>query len=302
VAKKRASRSLDGRWRFAREAGWLRGRSDRSPSSGELLAVAAWMLVAVALLDALIFLLGLIDTPRAVLIVPVAMTLVYVGRQAHYVFWPLTVRLNVPWAAVVPAVVGLVGVSLLVGLLLNLLGLLIAVVVSVYGLLLVVYNLTWQWRWIQAASPGIRPVRYVLWVLMFVVVGLLAAYYGVHVNGGQVQAFYSTMAQVDAAVLIAAAFQQLRWAQDSRSLEAFVILTGSALAVSLTCSLWAVARGTDTAPLFMLAIVGSATGLVFVGLAVIMNTAPDLLENWRPGRHEGARSSVDDGHPPEAGR
>jgi hypothetical protein len=291
VAKKRASRSLDRLWRFAREAGWLRARPDLIPSSGALLAIAAWMVVALALLVALIFLLGLIDTPRAVLIVPVAMTLVYVGRQAHYVLWPRTEPQDFPWAGLAPAVVGLVGVTFLGMLLLLLLGLLKAGVVSTYGLLLMAYIMAWQWRWVEATSPRIRRLRYVLCGLLLVAVGLLAAYdYGLQVNGTQVQAFYSTMAQVDAALLIATAFQS-RWAQASRSLEAFVFLAGWGLAVSLTCSLCAIARGTDTATLFSLAIVGAGTGLVLIGLAVVQNVAPDLLKDSRPGRHQRARPS-----------
>jgi hypothetical protein len=265
-------------------------------------AIAAWMVVVVALLGALIFLLGLIGTPRAVLIVPVAMTLLYVGRQAHYALWPRTEPQDLPGAVVVPALVGMGGVTLLWGVLLDLLGLLIAGVVSAYGLLQVAYILAWQWRWVEAGSPRIRTLRYVVCGLLVVVVGLLAAYWeGIQVNGTQVQAFYSTMAQVDAALLIATAFQS-RWAQHSRSLEAFVLLAGWGLAVSLTCSLWAIARGTDTAPLFSLAIVGAGTGLVLIGLAVVQNVAPDLLENWRPGRHQRAQSSVADAPPAEPGR
>jgi hypothetical protein len=298
---KRASRSLDRRWRFARKTAWPRARPDLTPSSGELLAIAAWMAIAVGLLVALRLLLGLIDTPQAVLIVPVAMALVYVGRQAHYALWPRTAPQDAPLAVVVPALVGLGGVMLLVALLADLLGLLKAGVLSVSSLVLVAYILAWQWRWIEATRPRIRKLRYVVCGLLVVVVGLLAAYdLGVQVHGDQVQEFYSTMAQVDAGLLIAVAFQS-RWAA-SRSLEAFVLLAGWGLAVSLTCSLWAVARGADTAPLFSLAIVGAGTGLVLIGLAVVQNVAPDLLENWRSQRHQRARSSVDDAHPPDPAR
>lgn len=298
MAVKRASGSQNERWRLARDAGWLRTRPALIPSSGVLLAVAAWIVAAVALLVAFIFLAGLVGAPRAVLIVPVVTTLAYVGRQGHYALWPRTVPLDPPWGVVVIGLLLQIVVLVLGALLLLLLGLLESGAVSTFGLVLMAYVLAWQWRWVEATSARIRTLRYVLCGIVLVVVGVLIAYdYGLQVKREQVQAFYSTMAQVDAALLIATAFQP-RLAQDRRSLEAFVFLAGWGLAVSLTCSLWAIGRGADTATLLALTIVGSATGLVLVGLAVIQNTAPDLLTNRRPGRHQRAPISVADTQSP----
>lgn len=294
---KNASTSLHSGMSSARDAAWLRARPNAIPSSGTMWAVAAWMVIAAALLAALTFLLGVLAAPQAVLILPFAGTLIYVARQGHYALWPRTPPADVSWAAAVVACLLLVVIVMLTGLLLVLLGLLRPQAVSALGFTVFAYGVTWQWRSIEATSPRIRKLRYVLCGLVLIGVGLLAAYaYGFRVKHDQVQAFYSTVAQVDAAMLLAAAFQS-GWARDRRSLEAFVLLAGWALALSLACSLWSVARGSDSAILLALTVVGSVTGLVLVGLAVTQNIAPDLLKHGKP-RHPSA-SSEDSASAPE---
>lgn len=59
-----------------------------------------------------------------------------------------------------------------------------------------------------------------------------------------------------------------------------LLITVSALAMSLTCSLIALGRGADTANLLAGTVAGLASGFVLVGTGVLLQAAPDLLHGW----------------------
>ena len=259
-----------------------------------LVAVAAWMLAALAGCIVAALVLDLVDAPRTWLIPFVAGALAYFSRQGHYALWPRTSPSDLPFLAALVALVGLLEFPVLAVVLLHLLGL-----ASASGSVLVTvaasaYVTACAWRPVEATSPRIRAIRYVLCLVILVVVGLGFAWiYGLDVGRAQVQAFYSTVAQVDAALLLAVAFQS-GWARDRRALEGFVLLASGALLLSVSCSLVAIGRGADSAAMFALTVSGLAAGLVLVSLGAVQNVAPDLLEGWRSGQRKPLSQTINE--------
>lgn len=141
------------------------------------------------------------------------------------------------------------------------------------------YATLWMVRGLVADSPRVRAAQAFLWLMVsigFVLIGFYAA--GLRVGPRAIGDFYSTTAEVDAALLLAAAFQSA-WARRVKALEGMVLVTVGALALSLACSLVVLGRGGDSANLFAYVVGGLAAGTVLVGVGVVRQIAPDLFRD-----------------------
>jgi hypothetical protein len=255
--------------------------------SPRVLLVYAWrMVVAVVLGWLLLRLAAELDAPvvaRALLLVVV---LVYVVRLGHYALWPRTPSGDFSMAAALVAALVLQVFALVTwafpAFFLALVGLRIEDALSLTELVPLLYVLFWMLRVSIADQPRLLAARHLLWFL--VVLSLLVAgadAFGVDVTSDRVDPFYTTVAQVDAALLLAAAFQSA-WARRIRVLEGMVFVAVFALTVSLTCSFIALGRGADSSSLLAFTVAGLAAGLVLVATGVVRQVAPDVLEGWGP--------------------
>jgi hypothetical protein len=98
------------------------------------------------------------------------------------------------------------------------------------------------------------------------------------VPDGQVTAFYSTVAQVDAALLVVAAVESA-WARRSERHQALALGSVISLCASLAFALYVLGRGTDSTMSLFLTIAGLPPALVFLVVGAALRVAPELLEH-----------------------
>lgn len=224
-----------------------------------------------------------INAPVEIKAIPLALGFLYVVRVGHYAVWPRTPPRIL---TVLPLLV-----VLLLTFIASLLGAVVLAMTAVVspeaavGLvttLATLYLLLWWLRSLLVDNPRLLAARYLLWFLLVISLTTAGAYaLGLDVEDNNVDQFYGTAGQADAALLLAAAFQSA-WARYVRALEGVVLVTVSALALSLTCCLIALGSGADNSTLLAFTVAGLVSGFVLVAIGVARQVAPDLLEDWGP--------------------
>jgi hypothetical protein len=133
---------------------------------------------------------------------------------------------------------------------------------------------------IQSTTAGdelFKDARPFFGLLALAFVGVFTVHSTGSIAVANVEDFYSTVAQVVAALLIVAAFEST-WAQRTRRRQALALVAVGYLIVGLCGALIVLARGTDSAALFAITVTGLALGLVFVAVAARLRVAPDRFD------------------------
>lgn len=256
------------------------------PTIRELFGFVGRMAIAVAVTRLLLGLAAALDAPPAASGVLVGIVLVYVVWTGHCAAWPRTPSNDRPFMAGLMA--GLRGAVLLLvfavvssALLVRLLGF-VGLPAETALIVLLMYLVFWMVRLSIADFPRVLQTQSLVWflVVLYLMAGVAPAF-GIDVREKRVDSFYTPVAAVDVALLIAA-WSRSAWARRSLALEGLVFVAVLALVISLISCFVVLGRGADSNVLLGSTVIGPAAGIVLMGVGVVRQLAPDLLQVWGP--------------------